>query len=73
METKKKGKKNKLPPLFFFEATARRRSSKFPIEILERKKRTMTRNIRVRVPPPPGVTLIPEFITEEEEEVTPSR
>ena len=29
----------------------------------------MTRNVRVRVPPPPGVTLIPEFITEEEEEV----
>ena len=29
----------------------------------------MTRNVRVRVPPPPGVTLIPEFITEKEEEV----
>ena len=29
----------------------------------------MTRNVRVRVPLPPGVTLIPEFITEQEEEV----
>ena len=30
---------------------------------------TMTRNVRVRVPPPPGVTLIPNFVSEEEEEV----
>ena len=40
-------------------------SKKFFNRILK----TMTRNVRVRVPPPPGVTLIPEFITEEEEEV----
>lgn len=33
----------------------------------------MTRNVRVRVPPPPGVTLIPDFITEEEEEVKMNR
>lgn len=61
--------KNKLSLTVIFRGDGSNEGVVKSFQSKKKKPETMTRNIRVRVPPPPGVTLIPEFITEEEEEV----